>query len=159
MRIQFIFARRSPHSVRRPLLPDLSLVLSTSTPLSSRLKPISDTRIAHYRRPTLQASTTLHRQQLHIARAAHSRSPVGSQYSPPFRKGFIESFKALPYVLFPLLPLALCSRFQDILFHIRLTVERRHLRLTLALAVARIATIRVLVFNLSRLALTRDMHP
>ena len=82
-------------------------------------------------------ATTLHRQQLHIARAAPSRSPVGLQYSSP---------------------LDLLPPFKDVLFHISLTVVRRHLRLTLALAVARIEVIRLRVCNLSRQALTRDMQ-
>ena len=131
------FRLRSKNSVRRPLLPDLSLILSSSIPLSFRLDPISDTQIAHHRRPTLQASTTLHRQQLHIPRAAHSRSPVSFQYSPQ---------------------LDFLPPFQDVLFHINLTVERSYLRLTLGLAVARIETICILVFNPSRLALTRDIQ-
>jgi hypothetical protein len=105
----------------------------------SHLKSISDTRIAHYRRHTLQACITLHRPQLHIARAGHSRSAVGSQYSS-FRKGFTMyriSQDSL-YVIFLLFP------FQDVLFHNSLTVERRHLRPTLVLAVACIETIHIL---------------
>lgn len=52
-------------------------------------EPISDIPIGHYRRPTLQACTALHRQQLILlaACAAHSRSPVGPQYSSLCRKG------------------------------------------------------------------------
>lgn len=52
------------------LLPDLSLMLSSSTSLSSHLKSISDAQISHYRRQIWQACTILYRPQLHIARAA-----------------------------------------------------------------------------------------
>ena len=82
-----VFAR--PKSVRRPLLPDLSLILSSSIPFSPRLKPISDTWTAHYpsRNPShaIGATTVCLSHLISLEWPAWSRLASSSTYLTSYR--------------------------------------------------------------------------
>ena len=82
-----VFAR--PKSVRPPLLPDLSLILSSSIPFSPHLKPISDTWTAHYpsRNPShaIGATTVCLSHLISLEWPAWSRLASSSTYLTSYR--------------------------------------------------------------------------